>query len=189
VRKDIVETVEEIVFATDFSDCSESAGRVAVAHARRLGARLHVLHVELARSRAAPRRLEALVSALGAPDGTVVQLRAGGAAEEIVKYAREVEAGLVVVGTHGRTGVSRALLGSVAERVTRTAPCPVLVVPRGAPAARRKAAAAPPPLPARLQKCLVCGAASPDLICEACRSRIRAEALGRKVGEERRARS
>jgi nucleotide-binding universal stress UspA family protein len=188
VKKDGVETVGEIVFATDFSDCSETAGRAAVAYARRLGARLHVLHVELARSRAAPQRLEALVRALGAPDGTVTRLRTGGAAEEIVKYAREVGAGLVVAGTHGRTGVSRALLGSVAERVARTAPCAVLVVPRGAPAARRKAAA-PAPLPARLQKCLVCGTASPDLICEACRGRIRAEALGRKVGEERRARS
>jgi nucleotide-binding universal stress UspA family protein len=48
-------------------------------------------------------------------------------AAEIVRHAREHHADLVVVGTHGRTGLRRAVMGSVAERVVRSAPCPVLV--------------------------------------------------------------
>ncbi len=48
--------------------------------------------------------------------------------EEIVKAAREVEADLIVMGTHGRHGLSHLLLGSVAERVVRTAPAPVFTV-------------------------------------------------------------
>src|SRR5439155_18076193 len=50
------------------------------------------------------------------------------AAEAIVEYAKDVHADIIVVGTHGRSGVSRLLMGSVAEHVVRTAPCPVLVV-------------------------------------------------------------
>jgi hypothetical protein len=79
------------------------------------------------------------------------------------------------------------LLGSVAERVVRTAPCPVLTVPGGSPALSGAApvspeqpAAAPP-----LRRCLVCGASSDDLICTSCRARIRGEALDRKQREER----
>jgi nucleotide-binding universal stress UspA family protein len=51
-------------------------------------------------------------------------------AEDIVRLATEVQADLIVVGTHGRRGLSHLLLGSVAERVIRTAPCPVLTVRR-----------------------------------------------------------
>jgi universal stress protein A len=47
---------------------------------------------------------------------------------EIVEYARRAPVDLIVMGTHGRTGVSHLFLGSVAERVVRTAPCPVLTV-------------------------------------------------------------
>lgn len=52
----------------------------------------------------------------------------GLAHEEICRIAKEIDAGLIVIGTHGRRGFSHALLGSVAERVLRDAPCPVLVV-------------------------------------------------------------
>ena len=55
-------------------------------------------------------------------------LLAGETAAEIVKSAKEWPADIIVVGSHGRAGVSRVLLGSVAEAVTRQAPCPVLVV-------------------------------------------------------------
>ena len=55
-------------------------------------------------------------------------VRRGIAFFEIIEAAKALGADLVVVGTHGRTGLSRALLGSTAERVTRHAPCPVLVV-------------------------------------------------------------
>jgi nucleotide-binding universal stress UspA family protein len=56
-----------------------------------------------------------------------VHARIGGAAHEILQLASEVGADLILVGSHGRTGVDRALLGSVSERVAREAKCPVLV--------------------------------------------------------------
>jgi K+-sensing histidine kinase KdpD len=114
----------------------------------------------------------------------------GDPAEEILRYAGRQPIDLIVVGTHGRTGVSRVLLGSVAERVARGARCPVLVVP----APPRSAAPAPSaaalddeeaeqPAPAR--PCLVCATPTHDLICGPCRAHIRGEALERKRREER----
>ena len=55
-------------------------------------------------------------------------VRVGAIAEEIAALATEVRADLLVVGTHGRRGVRRLLMGSVAERAVRIAPCPVLIV-------------------------------------------------------------
>jgi nucleotide-binding universal stress UspA family protein len=57
--------------------------------------------------------------------------------EEIVKVAQEERADMIVMGTHGRSGLNRALLGSVAERVIRLAPCPVLTVRQTSPAGSR----------------------------------------------------
>ena len=57
----------------------------------------------------------------------------GNVAPEIVRLARELPADLIVMGTHGRTGFDRLMLGSVTERILRKAPCPVLTVPRRAP--------------------------------------------------------
>ncbi|HVJ22069.1 MAG TPA: universal stress protein, partial [Polyangiaceae bacterium] len=66
------------------------------------------------------------------PDRIVAHVRWKAPGEEIAQLAADVEADLVVVGTHGRRGLSRVMLGSVAEVVVRLAPCPVLVVrPRG----------------------------------------------------------
>src|SRR5262249_20803556 len=91
-------------------------------------------------------------------------------------YARREPIDLIVVGTHGHTGVSRLILGSVAERVVRGARCPVLVVP-----ARRPSLGAMPASPVgvggdddervgQLRPCLVCGAGTRDLICGPCRA-------------------
>jgi nucleotide-binding universal stress UspA family protein len=55
-------------------------------------------------------------------------LRSGVPHQEIVALARDERADLIVIGTHGRGGINRALLGSVADRVVRLAPCPVLTV-------------------------------------------------------------
>ncbi len=91
------------------------------------------------------------------------------------------------MGTHGRTGVSQAILGSVAETVVRLAPCLVMTVPP-AVLEKRDAVSAAPPAAVAARPCLVCGGPSEDLICEGCRTRIRAEALDQKREAERPAR-
>jgi nucleotide-binding universal stress UspA family protein len=58
----------------------------------------------------------------------IPQVRAGKPYEEIVTAAKRLEADLIIISTHGRTGLKHALLGSTTERVVRYAPCPVLVV-------------------------------------------------------------
>lgn len=84
----------------------------------------------------------------GPPSVTVrwtVHLRSWDAARAICQVAADVEAELIVVGTHGRQGLARFLLGSVAEGVVRLAPCPVLVVrPKGAQAQTEGPAIEPP---------------------------------------------
>lgn len=67
----------------------------------------------------------------GAPEARL-EIRTGSPFVEIVRLAREIEAELVVLGTHGRGPVAHLLLGSVAERVVRKCPCPVLTVRSGA---------------------------------------------------------
>jgi nucleotide-binding universal stress UspA family protein len=185
---------QQILVATDFSDSAEAAFGVAVQYARALHARVHLLHIFSA-VEVEVTRLLADAAAEAGPDVQVTVAGAGGdPAEEILRYAVRHPIDLIVVGTHGRTGVSRLLLGSVAERVVRGARCPVLVVP----APRELATPAPsgvrvgdegvePPAPPRL--CLVCATPTRDLICEPCRARIRGEALGRKQREERAGRS
>lgn len=138
-----------ILCAVDFSETSRRALEEATALAKRLGALLAVVHVEpgapgiagAAAPFAPPPRpvrtepgaaaqLEAWAraaeAALGQPVETV--LLAGRAADEIVRAAEEGGYGAVVVGTRGRSGVARAVLGSVAEHVVRRAPVPVVVV-------------------------------------------------------------
>ncbi len=81
------------------------------------------------------RQLRGLVAAAGIEEADVTMVMGQGrAADEIVEQARTMRADLVVMGTHGRGGVGRLVLGSVTEKVLRTAPCPVLTVPPHAPA-------------------------------------------------------
>lgn len=172
----------EVLLATDFSASADAATRVAHAYARHFEARLHLLHVHLYADPAPSPRLGTLARELGADVEVVTAVETGRPARRVVEYARRHRIGLIVIGTHGRTGVSRALLGSVAEAVVRAAPCPVLTVPM--------AGAAPAPVgveddEAGVARCLVCGRTSDDLICEACRAAIRGEALERKRREER----
>jgi nucleotide-binding universal stress UspA family protein len=175
----------DILFPTDFSKASEVAGRQARALALETGARLHVVHVvppatdptwpagDLAR----------LARELGADLRVETAILSGWAGRSIVEYARQKRIDLIVLGTHGRTGVTHAILGSVAETVVRLAPCLVLTVP-AAILAEHTAAPTAAPAPAR-RPCLVCGAEREELICEACRARIRGEALEQKLGAER----
>jgi len=179
--------ISNVLFATDFSETAERAGRFAADLAKTLGARLHVLHVapRYAAAGAAAERVDAESAALARRGvETEAALLTGHSAAGIVRYAREHAIGLIAMGTHGRTGVSRALQGSVAEAVVRRAGCPVVTVP---PAA---AAAATPALPDEVEAawrstCAVCGESSEDLICAACRDRIRAEAVEAKRDVER----
>jgi nucleotide-binding universal stress UspA family protein len=82
-------------------------------------------------SREDQRLLAGVRERLSLPASVQEFLPAGDPATEIVKAAREWPADVIVLGSHGRAGVSRVLLGSVAEAVTRHAPCPVLVVRAG----------------------------------------------------------
>jgi nucleotide-binding universal stress UspA family protein len=144
-----------VIGATDFSDPSLPALEVAVAEARRRGAVLHFLHVvdvgafALAGPAAGGlpfvhgipgislRAIDDLQAAAWSRlrevltgytiDGEAIAL-SGPAAQAIVDHAGSAPAELVVVGTHGRTGLARVTLGSTAESIIRSAPCSVLVV-------------------------------------------------------------
>jgi universal stress protein A len=172
----------EILFVTDFSDVSRRAGATAAGYARHFAARLHVLHVVPPSQdpEPEPRALREAAAELGPGLTTVLATSSGLVARQIVDYAARHRIDLIVMGTHGRTGFSHALLGSVAEAVVRRAPCPVLTVPAVAPAPVPTAA---PAAPAR-EVCIVCGQHSADLICALCRAHIRGEALERKRAEE-----
>lgn len=121
-----------IIAATDFSLSSLGALEHAAALARRLDAELLLLHAQGGPDRmhpAAQPELERTVERLR-NDGVRARslLRPGPAHQEILETAERERASLVVMGTHGRSGLERMLLGSVAERVVRGAPCPVLTV-------------------------------------------------------------
>ncbi|WP_412069944.1 universal stress protein [Rubrivirga sp. IMCC43871] len=136
-----------IVAAVDFSSGSERAAALAAGLAARAGAPLHLVHADVlyrstgdgAPPAAVPSgalrlRLERLAATLGRPDASVAVERHTSAASALIGYAERVDAGLLAVGTHGRSGLRRLLLGSVAEACVSSAPCPVLAVPDGSQA-------------------------------------------------------
>ena len=174
--------VRTLLFPTDFSDCARYAGGKAAELARQFGARVHVLHVDPpVTAPVAPERLAQAAAYLGPGIDATTATTSGVPARAICAYARRISADLIVIGTHGRTGVSHALLGSVAEGVVRRAPCPVLTV-RAVESAQAKVEAVAPSVDGH---CVACARPSPDLICEACRAIIRGEALEHKRSEER----
>ena len=141
-----------ILLPSDFSDCSAEAARAARQLAGTFGARLTVLHVldepaaldpmfrgevplELLRGRMeqyAREGMEAFVSAHFRGEGNVeTRIASGVPYREILREARETGADLIVIGTHGRTGVEHVIFGSTAEKVVRMAPCPVLTIRQG----------------------------------------------------------
>jgi nucleotide-binding universal stress UspA family protein len=134
--------VRTVLHPTDFSDASAAALRVARSLARDHGARLIVLHVAPAGAvygtipvpldlQPHQDSLEVIREVIGGTDlkyPVETRLRLGHAAAEILRAAEEVGADLIVMGTHGRTGLRRLLTGSVAEAVLRRARCPVLIV-------------------------------------------------------------
>lgn len=174
--------LNEILFPTDFSPASEAAGRIAREMALQAGARLHVLHVVPPVTDPALPAEQLARAGRSLADGLRIEtvLLSGWAGRNIVDYAREKRVDLIVVGTHGRTGITHAILGSVAETVVRLAPCLVLTVPASILAEPGATAPVPPIAAVSPRPCLVCAKASDDLICEGCRARIRGEALEQK---------
>jgi nucleotide-binding universal stress UspA family protein len=136
--------VDRILCPTDFSDFSAKAFGYAAALASRFGARLQVLHVlpgvviatggpyfpttREMRDRAEDALQGFVRPACQAGVPVATELREGDAWREIQSHAAELPADLIVMGTHGRSGFEHLLLGSVAEKVLRRAPCPVLTV-------------------------------------------------------------
>lgn len=135
--------IRTILHATDFSTQSRTALGLARSLARDHGARLILLHVApdpvdegmLATVPMDPRyyheALEELRAPLDGPDLKVpieVRLRYGDPADEVLQEVEEFPCDLLVLGTHGRSGLSRLLMGSVAESVMRRATIPVLTV-------------------------------------------------------------
>jgi nucleotide-binding universal stress UspA family protein len=147
-------TIRRILHPTDFSEQSRAALEVASALARDYKAELVVTHVYqppavyapdgIAMPMPAEEPYEArvqLARVRPADPGVRIEHRLleGHPADEILKLAREVAADVIVLGTHGKTGLSRLLMGSVAENVMRKATCPVLTVRAPVPAAEAKA--------------------------------------------------
>jgi nucleotide-binding universal stress UspA family protein len=145
--------LKTILLPTDGSECSSKALTYALSFAQQYGARVVALHVierrweEQTRRASGELRPDVLRAAqerheeevrqhleevrnAGTKVGVVVETRVmtGTPVEEIVRLAREFPVDLIIMGTHGRTGISHVFLGSVAERVVRQAPCPVLTV-------------------------------------------------------------
>lgn len=180
--------IRNILVATDFSPFSDQAIRAALALARHFGATLHLLHVvhHAPERAAALDRLGALAEAQADGVPFTASVAWGRPAPEIVRYAAREQMDLIVVGTHGRTGLAHAIMGSVAEAVVRTAPCQVLTIRLHVGA--RESLAQPAQAPAVVaagSHCLVCALPSQDRICEACAARIRGEALERLLEDEK----
>ena len=140
--------LKTILIPTDFSECSDAAVRYGFALANAFGATVHLFNVVQD-----PYTMPWAADAFAAPVGdmltdweaqarnrltesvpvafasrAVVATRVGSPYSEIVRYATQQRVDLILLGTHGRGPLGHMLLGSVAERVVRTAPCPVLTV-------------------------------------------------------------
>jgi universal stress protein A len=143
--------LQKVLVPIDFSDHASQALRWGASLAERYGAQILLLHVipetveEDAMHGSAWERViidltvqvEAQLDEIAVKDLKVrlpvdVKVAVGKPAEEILRVAREESVDLIVMGTHGRTGLHQILLGSTAETVLRTAPCPVFTVRLGA---------------------------------------------------------
>ncbi|MDX1530736.1 MAG: universal stress protein [Rhodothermales bacterium] len=124
--------LDTILVPTDFSDCAAHAYAHAARLAERTSAAVHALY---ARVPGDDVNCPDEPAEKGWPEPCARRIERDGAsvAETILHVAEEGDADLIVMGTHGRTGLHHAMLGSVAEKVLRLAPCPVLVVPERAP--------------------------------------------------------
>lgn len=143
--------IQRILCPVDFSESSDHACRYAVAFADNFKAELSLLHVvsppiaALPGDHLAPDMMQADIDAIADASRTRLEEQAqelgakispqvkstvlsGIPFLEIIRYGKEWNADLIIMGTHGRAGLQHLLIGSVAERVVRKAPCPVLTV-------------------------------------------------------------
>jgi nucleotide-binding universal stress UspA family protein len=138
--------IRSVLFPTDFSSYSNQAYLHAVALAEYHKAELTILYVNVPGQSGDPDYWRSLLEQIR-PANRAIPVKhvflEGDPATEIVDYAREAGVERIVMGTHGRTGTERLLMGSVAEKVLRDAPCSVLVVklPRARPRATKGDAA------------------------------------------------
>ena len=140
-------TLKKILCPVDHSECSYLALKYAISLALKDEAKLYLMHVIDSRLydteiyKFGPHKLNEIdVSKIRAdlmkslPEGTTDVLEVetivvnGVPFNEIINAATEINVDLIVIGTHGRTGISHVMLGSVAEKIVRKAPCPVLTV-------------------------------------------------------------
>ena len=144
----------QVLFCTDFSDNSREALRVAVDYAKVFGSELIILHVINSSQLGYPSIEEGMPLDIRAALDNIqesvdkalnllaaecrdfvksvrVASKIGSPAHEIVRFAEENDLSLIVLGTHGFTGIKHLIMGSTAENVVRTAACPVLTVRAG----------------------------------------------------------
>lgn len=144
--------IKTILCAVDFSDNTPRTADFARTLAKSLGARVVVLYAAPSMSQyvgfhVPPNSIETFVSEIvkGAEDAmtrfleeefagieVVGRVAAGYPVDEILKYAKDEKADLIVMGTHGRKGVDRIIFGSTAEKIIKSSPIPVLTVRPGA---------------------------------------------------------
>lgn len=145
----MMKNVKTILVPIDFSDNSKKILREAVSVAENFGAKLETLfvvqsfedysgffvpHIPIDQFQAemfesATIKMENfLEDNLENPEACGRHTATGDVGEEIIKYAKEIDAGMIVMGTHGYKGLERVLFGSVAEQVVKNAPCPVLTI-------------------------------------------------------------
>jgi len=141
--------IKKILLPTDLSSASISAFKYAKSLAEKYGATIYVLHVlenippvlsirsldltlerlEKNMEENAKNQLEKIVKEnLKTKNKVQTFIRKGVVDDEIIKFAEEKKVDLIVMGTHGRTGIELTILGSIAEKVVRKAKCPVLTV-------------------------------------------------------------
>lgn len=146
--------LNKILFPTDFSELSEHALRYAREFAEQFSAQLYCLHVvdegqqywSAVGPEAAPicppigdilesanRQMQSFFDdhLVGLEYPAITHVSTGRPFVEIIRYAKEITADIIIIATHGRGGVMHALMGSTAEKIVRKAPCPVLTVRSG----------------------------------------------------------
>lgn len=148
-----MKSFDRILAPVDFSHCSRTALNYAISLAQQLGAKLRVVHIcevpalvspdlvvtipdqptqtisEWVRSEASA-GMDKFMAEVVHPEGVDIEVKlvAGDAPDRIAKEAKDYDADLIVMGTHGRKGMAHLIMGSVAERTLRIAPCPVLTI-------------------------------------------------------------